>query len=170
MPSRVARTAHARGFFGVAVYLPKHEVNVGSLWRTADTYGAAFLGTVGRRYHYQASDTSNAARHTPLVHYADIDDLIAHLPHSTPLIGVELDPRAIPLDRFTHPDRGLYLLGAEDHGLPPKVIDRCHYLIEIPAVRHNSLNVAVAGGIVIAHRHLATRRLVPADPVLTGGR
>jgi len=160
MPSRVARSSFPRGYFGIAVWMPKHEVNVGSLWRTADSYGAAFLGTVGRRYRHQSSDTGRAEIHTPLVHYRDLDDLIEHLPKGCPLIGVELDPRAIPLDRFAHPLRGLYLLGAEDHGLPTEVIDRCHYLVEIAAVTHNSLNVAVAGGIVIHSRYVALRRAV----------
>lgn len=158
MASRVARTTAPRGYFGMAVWMPKHESNVGSLWRTADSYGAAFLGTVGRRYRYQAGDTTKASNHTPLIHYTDLDDLIAHLPHGCALIGVELDPRAIPLDRFAHPQRALYLLGAEDHGLPQNVIERCHHLVEVPAVTHNSLNVSVAGGIVAAHRYLQLRR------------
>lgn len=144
-----------RGFFGVAVYRPKHDVNVGSLWRTAVAYGAAFMATVGRRYEHQASDTGNARMHTPLHHYSSLDDLIEHLPHSCPLVGVELDPRAVPLPRFRHPVRALYLLGAEDSGLPQHVIDRCHHLVTIPAAVPWSLNVAVAGGIVAAHRHLA---------------
>lgn len=163
MPSRQTTTSAPRGYFGIAIYGAKHSTNVGSLWRTADSYGAAFLGTVGKRYGHQPSDTTKAPQHTPLVHYSDLDDLIEHLPHGCPLIGVELDPRAIPLDKFLHPDRGLYLLGAEDNGLPPAVVDRCHYLVEIPALTHSSLNVAVAGGIVASHRYLQLRR----TPVLT---
>jgi tRNA(Leu) C34 or U34 (ribose-2'-O)-methylase TrmL len=31
----------ARGFFGVAVWKPKTEVNVGTLWRSANVFGAA---------------------------------------------------------------------------------------------------------------------------------
>jgi tRNA G18 (ribose-2'-O)-methylase SpoU len=166
MPRSAPSTA-VRGFFGVGVYRPKHEVNIGSLWRTAVAYDAAFLATVGRRYRAQASDTGNAALHAPLYHYPDLDDLIEHLPHSCPIVGVELDPRATPLDRFRHPERALYLLGAEDHGLPPKVIDRCHYLVAIPSALPRSLNVAVAGGIVVAHRYLATCRQVPG---LSGGQ
>jgi tRNA G18 (ribose-2'-O)-methylase SpoU len=146
-----------RGFFGVAVYHPKHDVNVGSLWRTATVYDAAFMATVGRRYQHQASDTGKARLHTPLFHYGDLDDLIEHLPYSCPLVGVELDPRAAALDRFAHPERALYLLGAEDHGLPLPVIERCHYLVEVPSAVPRSLNVAVAGGVVIVHRFMAKR-------------
>jgi tRNA G18 (ribose-2'-O)-methylase SpoU len=88
----------------------------------------------------------------PLHHYADLDDLIAHLPHGCPLVGVELDARSEPLPLFTHPRRALYLLGAEDHGLPPAVLERCHHVVQIPTPQPWSLNVAVAGSIVMAHR------------------
>lgn len=145
-----------KGYFGVAVYQPRHEENVGSLWRTANAYGAAFMATVGRRYgRSQASDTPRSHCHVPLFHFTDITDLLDHLPRGCPLVGVELDPRAVLLDRFTHPERGLYLLGAEDHGLPPDVIDSCHHLVQVPSVAMWSLNVAVAGGIVVAHRHMS---------------
>ena len=148
-----------RGYHGIAVYRPKTEVNVGSLWRSASLYGAAFLATVGHRYpRRQASDTMHSANQIPLHHYADIDDLIGHLPLGCPLIGIELDPRAVSLDRFTHPPRGLYLLGAEDDGLPPHVADRCHYLVQIPCVLPWSMNVACAGSVVLAHRHMALAR------------
>lgn len=153
-----------RGYFGVAVYHPRHEVNIGTLWRTATAYDAAFLATVGRRYgREQSADTCGSPRHTPLHHYTDLDDLVAHLPHGCPLVGVELDPRAVSLDTFVHPERALYLLGAEDHGLPQHVVDRCHYLVQIPAAVPWSLNVSTAGSIVVAHRFMntaRTRRLV----------
>jgi tRNA G18 (ribose-2'-O)-methylase SpoU len=109
---------------------------------------------VGRRYQRQASDTLHSSDHAPLHHYADLDDLIAHLPHSCPLVGVELDPRAKPLHEFTHPERALYLVGAEDDGLPPAVVDRCHDVVQIPCPTPRSMNVAVAGSVVVAHRYM----------------
>lgn len=153
MSRRVARLG--RGYFGVAVYRPKVADNVGTLWRSATVYGAAFLATVGHRYARQPSDTPNSPMHTPLHHYADLDDLLAHLPHSCPLVGVELDERAVPLDTYTHPLRALYLLGAEDHGLPPAVLTRCHEVVQVPSPSPYSLNVAVAGSLVLYDRHRA---------------
>ncbi|WP_280412587.1 RNA methyltransferase [Nocardia asiatica] len=146
------------GYCGVAVWHPKHEVNVGTLWRSAHTYGAAFLATVGRRYTQQASDTCKAPNAIPLHHYGDIDDLIAHLPSSCPLVGVELDDRAETLTTFQHPDRALYLLGAEDHGIPPAVLDRCHYVIQIPSPAAWSLNVSVAGSLILHDRYIKSSR------------
>lgn len=141
-----------RGFFGIAVHHAKHEANIGTLWRSASSYGAAFVATVGARYERQASDTTKTWRHTPLVHYRDMDDLIEHLPHACPLVGVELDPRAESLTDYRHMDRALYLLGAEDHGLPVSVLDRCHQVVQIPSPQPWSLNVAVAGSLLMHDR------------------
>lgn len=141
-----------RGYYGIAVYHPRVEANVGTLLRTALTMDAAFVATVGRRYRHQASDTCKTPGSIPLHHYSDVDDLIDHLPHGCPLIGVELHERAVPLDQFTHPDRALYLLGAEDHGLPEAVLERCHQVVQIPTPRTWSLNVSVAGALLMWDR------------------
>lgn len=143
-----------RGFFAIGVYQPKTEANVGTLLRSAFLYDAAFVFTVGRRYTPQASDTPRTPRHIPLFHFATIDDLHAHLPNSAPLVGVELDPRATPLHEYEHHERAVYLLGAEDHGLPLDVTERCHELIVIDSIQPQSMNVSVAGSLVIYDRHV----------------
>jgi tRNA G18 (ribose-2'-O)-methylase SpoU len=97
----------SRGYFAVGIYRTKTEANVGTLWRSAHLYGAAFVFTVGRRYKRQASDTPNTILHTPLFHFDDVTDLLDHLPHSAPLVGVELDPRATPLTEYQHRERAV---------------------------------------------------------------
>lgn len=151
-----------RGFFAVGVYHPKTEQNIGTLMRTAFLYDAAFVFTVGRRYHRQASDTPKTSGNIPLFHFDTIEDLHEHLPYGAPLVGVELDPRATGLREFTHPQRAVYLLGAEDHGLPQHVIDRCHHLVVLESVRAESMNVATAGSIVIYDRHVKALARVAA--------
>jgi tRNA G18 (ribose-2'-O)-methylase SpoU len=148
-----------RGFFGVGIVNGKTEANIGTLWRSATLYQASFIFTVGRRYHRQASDTPNTPMHTPLFEFADMDALLAHLPYGCPLVGVELDPRATLLREFRHPDRACYLLGAEDHGLPPKILDRCHSLIQIPTPGPGSMNVSTAGSLVMDDRTFKAARV-----------
>ncbi len=143
----------SKGFFAVGIYNPKTEVNVGSLIRSAHSFGAAFVFTVGSRYKRQSSDTTKAYKSIPLFHFSSITDLVDHLPHSCQLVGVEQVVGAIPLNKFAHPPTCAYLLGAEDYGLQPKVIERCHRLVEIPACSV-CLNVACAGSIVVADRIL----------------
>ena len=139
-----------RGYFGIGVYQPKHEVNIGTLFRSAHAFGADFLVTVGRRYRQQASDTTKVLRHIPVYNYLTIDDLYQHLPSGCEVVCVEFIDNAVPLPEFQHPTRCLYLLGAEDHGLPPKLTTR-HKTIIIPGTKA-CLNVATAGTIVMYDR------------------
>lgn len=106
--------------------------------------------TVGLRYKPQASDTMKSHKHIPLFHFTDVEDLLNHLPNSCSLVGVELDEKAQDLAEFKHPIRACYMLGAEDNGIPSKVLAMCHKLIRLRG--DVSLNVAVAGSIVAYHR------------------
>lgn len=143
------------GFYGVAVYHPKTSANIGTLWRSAKSYQASMIATVGpRRYEYQSSDTCKTHNSLPLIKFRDIDDLIEHLPYGCELVGVELSDRAKTLTRFRHPDRALYLLGAEDHGIPDGVLAKCHHVVQIPSPVAWSLNVSVAGSLVLHDRWL----------------
>lgn len=140
-----------RGFFEIGIFHGKSTANVGTLWRSASQLGAAGIFTVGRRYPQQASDTLKTFRHIPMRDYLDMDALVAALPYSTPLVAVEMGGTSL-LD-FKHPERAVYLLGAEDHGLPPAVLARCHHTISLPSVRTASFNVAVAGALVMFDRY-----------------
>jgi len=141
----------SRGYFEIGVWHPKTEANVGTLWRTAYQMGAAGIFVIGPRYPArQSSDTVKAWRHIPLRRYDDVDALVATLPYSCPLVGVEMGGK--PLGDYHHQERACYLLGAEDHGLPAAVLRRCTTVLELPSVRTASFNVAVAGAMVMYHR------------------
>jgi tRNA G18 (ribose-2'-O)-methylase SpoU len=144
----------SRGYFGIGIERTKNELNVGTLWRSADLLGAAFVFTVGRRYKRQSSDTMKSWRHIPLWHFDSVDDLVRHLPYDCRLVGVELHERAVRLPEYRHPERCCYLLGAEDHGLTNATLSRCAALVQLPGRR--SMNVAAAGTVVLYDRHTKT--------------
>jgi tRNA(Leu) C34 or U34 (ribose-2'-O)-methylase TrmL len=138
-------------FFAIGIEHSKTRYNVGSLWRSADLFGAAFIFTVGCRYKPQPSDTMKSWKSIPLFHYETINDLVEHLPSNCQLVGVEIDEGSVLLETFEHPQRCCYLLGAEDHGLTYEAIDRSHKLIQLPG--RVSMNVAAAGSIIMYDRH-----------------
>jgi tRNA G18 (ribose-2'-O)-methylase SpoU len=144
-----------RGYFAIGICHSKSQCNVGTLWRSAKIFGAAFIFTVGRRYSRQPSDTMKSWRTVPLLHFATVADLITHVPFSCPLVGLELDERAKPVEEFRHPERCIYLLGAEDHGLTTQERDMCHKLLRLPG--ESSMNVASAGTVVMYDRWLQSR-------------
>ena len=155
--------ARARGgdsVIAIGIYRPKTETNVGTLWRAAYLYGAAMIFTIGRRYSPQASDTVGVWRHIPLVNYPDMDAFRAGRPWNTPLVGVEQVPgQSIQLGRFSHPASAVYLLGAEDGGLPRAVWEYCDALVEVESVEPTCMNVAMAGSIILYDRHMKGDRL-----------
>lgn len=128
----------------------KTEMNVGSLWRSAQALGAAFIFTVGRRYKPQASDTGKSWRHIPLINFQSLDYMKSVLPRECLLVGVEILDKATPLEKFSHPRSACYLLGAEDHGLTKKALDMCHEVVRIG--QDVNINVACAGTVVMYDR------------------
>lgn len=139
-----------RGFYGMGIFGCKTEANIGTLWRSAHNFGASFIFTIGRRYKPQDSDTTKAWKTIPLYNYKDFDDFYNHLPRSCRIIAVEQSKDAIDLSRFIHPEQCIYLLGAEDFGIPKSIIERCHGVVYIDTPM--CLNVATAGSIIMYDR------------------
>jgi tRNA (guanosine-2'-O-)-methyltransferase len=146
--------AMQRGYFGIGIYHTKTAINIGTLWRTAHNMGAAFIFTIGKRYKKQASDTTKASKHVPLYHYIDFEDFKKHMPHGCPVIAIEQSEVSQNIKDFKHPERAIYLLGAEDHGIPVNILKECHKTVHIDSPM--CLNVAVAGSIVIYDRSIKT--------------
>ena len=143
-------------FFGIGIQNGKTPENLGVLWRSAQNLGASFIFTIGNRYAKQASDTHNAVNAMPYFHYNTFQDFYNHLPKGARLVGVEMAESAQSLEYFEHPRRCVYLLGAEDHGLSKDAIGKSHFLVQFSSKM--SLNVAVAGSIVLYDRTRAKKR------------
>ena len=139
-----------RGYFGIGIYHGKNEENIGTLWRSAAILGADFIFTIGRRYKKQCSDTMKTPRHIPLYNYSDYDDFFRHVPYDCPVIAVELADNSVALEDFKHPERCIYLLGAEDNGLPESILNRCRNTVQL--IGDYCMNVATAGSIVMYSR------------------
>lgn len=131
-----------RGYLAIGIYNGKTIENIGTLWRSAHNFGADYIFTIGDRYTKQRTNTTKAEKHIPLFHYVDWKDFIRHLPENSEVVCVEQIEGAVDLKRFNHPERGVYVLGAEDKGIPSEVAKGYRKVfIDTPIC----LNVAVAG-------------------------
>ena len=139
-----------RGYFGIGIFHGKTEANIGTLWRSAAILGADFIFTIGKRYKRQSSDTMKTPRHIPLYHYTDYDDFFRHIPYDCPVIAIELSDQSVPLEGYKHPERCIYLLGAEDGGIPDSILARCRETVQL--IGDYCMNVATAGSIVMYDR------------------
>lgn len=131
-----------RGVTGIGIYGNKFEVNFGTLIRTASCLGADFAFTVKHRYKSQTSACGHD-QHFPIFRFENINELKEVV--NSPLIGVEEGGKE--LSTFRHPEQAVYLLGAEDSGLPDEVIAQCNDIVGIDS--EYCLNVSVAGSIII---------------------
>jgi tRNA G18 (ribose-2'-O)-methylase SpoU len=138
------------GYFQIGIYQSKTPENIGTLWRSAYQLGASGIFTIGKRYGQQASDTVKAFRHIPLVNYRDFDHFLSARPVGSLLVGVEMGGTA--LSQYKHPKAAIYLLGAEDRGLPLEIQAQCQAIVSLEAVNTLSYNVAVAGSLVMYSR------------------
>ena len=86
----------------------------------------------------------------PFWDYPDWDAFLANRPRGAQIVAVEMG--GTPLSQFEHPQQAIYLLGSEDHGLPPKVLEQCQHLVSLESVNRPSYNVAVAGSLVMYNR------------------
>lgn len=98
-----------------------------------------------RSEHWKATDTMDTPKHIPLYEYETYEDFKKNLPRGCEIIAVELDERSKPIETLNHPERAVYLLGAEDKGIPMEVLADCNRIIQLPGT--HCLNVSVAGSI-----------------------
>lgn len=145
-----------RGFIGIGIYQPKKLVNVegtGGLLRNAHAFGADFTFVIGKRYKQTKENISKAQKHVPLWEFDTFEDFMRAKPANTALIGIEF-PGKTKISNFCPPERSIYLLGSEDGGLPPEMIEACKTTVEIPT--KFSLNVANSSSIVL-YNHFSQR-------------
>lgn len=137
-------------YFGIGIYQPKHKENVGTLWRAAYLFKASFIFVIGGNVTKQASDTQKTYKQIPLFQFNSIKEF---RPYDCELICVEQNGK--PLETYKHITNRpcAYLLGSEANGIPKDILSS-HEVISIETKRPQSMNVAMAGSIVMYDRNM----------------
>ena len=139
-----------RGYFGIGIYGPKFESNFGVLWRAAANLRADYLFSIGTRYERNRADTLKSYKHMPFFEYNDFSEFTT--PKDCKLVMVEIDPKARNLVQFKHPERATYLLGSEDSGIPPEILNHADHVVQIPS--KYCMNVSMVGVTIMWDRIL----------------
>jgi len=144
-------------WYGIGIVRGKTVSNHGSLWRSALQFGASMTFTIGRRYEKKiegSADIYKTYRQIPCLAYTDVGNFMASAPVDAQIIAVEYG--GMDLTEFKHPKRALYILGSEDCGIPPALVQHAHHHISIATAegRPSSLNVAAAGAVIMYDRQM----------------
>lgn len=156
-----------RGYFGIGVERISKEQNVGTIVRSAHSFGASFFFAIQPNVDVKAlrvSDTSDAFDHLPYYQYSNAEAL--ELPMACTLVGVELTEDSVELPSFRHPRRAAYVFGPEMGSLSEAVQEQCHHIVKIPM--KFCVNVGVAAAITMYDRMICMGRFAER-PVSPGG-
>lgn len=144
------RQNYGKGFCGIGIYMPKTQENIGTLIRSAKMFGADFVFMIGKRYTRQCSSVGLDNK-IPIFYYKDFNTFCECMPPVEKYTVIELTENSINLNDYKHKREGIYILGAEDNGIPKEILDskRCEF---VKIEGNSSLNVSVAGSIVLYDR------------------
>jgi tRNA G18 (ribose-2'-O)-methylase SpoU len=108
--------------FHVAIENWAHDLNIGSVVRTANAFNAAGVHVVGRR-RWNRRGAMVTDRYLHVHHHPTVDDLLAWTATAgpdgvaLPVLGIDNVPGSVPLDGYEIPRACVLLFGQESAGL-----------------------------------------------------
>lgn len=147
----VADLDRRRFAFHVAIENWRHDLNIGTVVRNANAFGAAAVHIVGRR-RWNRRGAMVTDRYVHVRHHATVEDLAAWASaEDLPLVGIDNVDGAVPLGRSPLPVRCVLLFGQEGTGLSAEAVAACAEMRDIPMYGSTrSVNAGVASGIAMA--------------------
>ena len=146
----VADLAPHRHEFAVAIENWQHDLNIGTVVRTANAFAAAEVIIVGnRRWNRRGAMVTD--RYQTIIHVPSVADLRALADErGLALVAVDNHPGAQPLESAVLPRRCILLFGQEGPGLTPDALaaaDLSYSIAQYGSTR--SINAGVAAGIAM---------------------
>ena len=145
--------------FHVAIENWQHDLNIGSIVRTANAFLAESVHIVGRR-RWNRRGAMVTDRYQHVVHHPTIDDLV-EAGGGVPIVAVDNVEGSVDVTAAPLPERCILLFGQEGPGLTPEALaaaDRVVSIRQFGSTR--SINAAAAAAIVM---HEWVRVHAPAE-------
>lgn len=150
MAAIVADLDTRRHPFSVAIENWQHDMNIGSIVRTANAFAARTVHVVGRR-RWNRRGAMVTDRYQHVLHHDTIRDLAAwaaaeHLP----IVAVDNLPGSIPVTAYEFPERCVLLFGQEGPGLSDEALAVATATVAIDQYGSTrSINASAAAAIVM---------------------
>jgi tRNA G18 (ribose-2'-O)-methylase SpoU len=146
----VADLDRQRHPFHVAIENFGHDLNIGTVVRTANAFLAAEVHIVGRR-RWNRRGAMVTDRYQHVRHHPDVAGLLAFASaRELPVVGVDNHPGAVPLETAVLPERCVLLFGQEGPGLTPEAREAAAMTVSIAQFGSTrSINAGVAAGIAM---------------------
>ncbi|MBP2436741.1 RNA methyltransferase [Microbacterium amylolyticum] len=157
MDAIIADLDTRRHGFHVAIENWQHDMNIGSIVRSANAFLADTVHIIGRkRWNRRGAMVTDRYQH--VVHHPDVGTFAAWARgEGVPIIAVDNVGEAVPVDKADLPKRCVFLFGQEGPGLTEEALAAADGHIEITQYGSTrSINASAAGAVVMyewARRH-----------------
>ncbi|MGO1879681.1 MAG: TrmH family RNA methyltransferase [Microbacterium gubbeenense] len=150
MEAIVADLDSRRHAFHVAIENWQHDMNIGSIVRSANAFLANTVHIVGRR-RWNRRGAMVTDRYQRVIHHPDVDTFQAWMEErGIPIIAVDNVGDAVPVDRADLPETCAFLFGQEGPGLTEEALAAASSHIEITQYGSpRSMTASAAGAVVM---------------------
>lgn len=150
MDAIIADLEKHRHRFEVAIENWQHDLNIGSIVRSANAFAANTVHIVGRR-RWNRRGAMVTDRYQQVLLHPTIDALVEYAKEQElPIIAVDNTEGAVPVNKFDFPERCILLFGQEGPGLTPEAIAAASAQIEITQYGSTrSINASAAAAIIM---------------------
>ncbi len=150
MDAIVADLDAKRHAFHVAIENWQHDLNIGSIVRTANAFLANTVHIVGRR-RWNKRGAMVTDRYQHVLHHATVEEFVDWArAHELTVVGVDNVANSVSIDATTLPERCVLLFGQEGPGLSTEALAASDLVVEIEQFGSTrSLNASAAAAIVM---------------------
>ncbi|MCC2028225.1 rRNA methyltransferase [Microbacterium sp. YMB-B2] len=150
MEAIVADLDTRRHPFHVAIENWQHDMNIGSIVRSANAFLADTVHIIGRR-RWNKRGAMVTDRYQHVVHHEDVASFASWAASERlPIIAVDNVDGAVPVDKADLPERCVLLFGQEGPGLTDEAIAAASGHIEITQYGSTrSINASAAGAVIM---------------------
>ncbi|WP_137846463.1 TrmH family RNA methyltransferase [Microbacterium sp. 2FI] len=150
MDAIVADLDGRRHGFHVAIENWQHDMNIGSIVRSANAFLAAEVHIIGRR-RWNRRGAMVTDRYQHVRHHEDVAAFAAWADAaSLPIIAIDNVPGSVALPDADLPERCVLLFGQEGPGLSAEAVGAASVVVEITQYGSTrSINASAAGAVVM---------------------
>lgn len=150
VPAIVDDLDQSRAPLHIAIENWQHDINIGSIVRTANAFNVAAVHIVGRR-DWNRRGAMVTDRYLHVQHHESVADLQQWcVDAGLPLLGLDNIAGSVPLETSALPQRCALLLGQEGPGLSAQAAAACTQVYAITQYGSTrSVNAAAAGAIAM---------------------
>jgi tRNA G18 (ribose-2'-O)-methylase SpoU len=134
----------------VAIENWQHDLNIGSIVRTANAFLADTVHIVGRR-RWNRRGAMVTDRYQHVLHHPTVDDLLLYArERNVPIVAIDNVERSVAVEETVLPRQCILLFGQEGPGLSPEALEAADLVVEITQYGSTrSLNASAAAAIVM---------------------